>query len=149
MTGAEMFREYARVSGRTDECPEAEPFGDCEEMAQRLLGLILSGAKRATCWARMGEEPPRPGALSVVTDWAGEAGCIIETVRARVMPFSQADWALARLEGEDDCFESWREGHARFFTEEGAREGYAFSGDMEIIFEEFRVVWPMEFADEE
>lgn len=151
MTGAEMLREYLSAKGRETECGSVEigPFGDGPELAARLLDLIRSGKKRATCWTRLDdEEPPAAGGLTVITDWDGGAGCVTETVRAQVMRFGDMTWELARKEGEDECLRTWREEHIRFFTEESRREGYAFSGDMEIIFEEFRVVWPEEYADE-
>ena len=146
-----MLREYLSAKGLTpDEAYiEIGPFGDSPELAARLLDLILSGKKRATCWAHLHDEPPAEGTLTVVTDWAGEAGCVIETVRARTMKFSEMTWELARKEGEDETFDSWRREHVRFFTAESAAEGYLFSDDMEIICEEFRVVWPEKYADEE
>ena len=150
MTGAETIREYARAKGLAEDAQAAEigPFGDTPEMADELLRLIRAGKKRATCWACIGEEPPAPGTLSVVTDWNGQSGCVLQTVRAQIVRFSEVTWALARLEGADECLESWREKHMRFFSAEGRREGYTFSKDMEIIFEEFSVVWPEEDADE-
>lgn len=150
MTGREMYSEYARAKGIPQETDKVEtgPFGDSPDMARTLLSLILSGRKRATCWACIDEEPPAPGEISVVTDWDGNAGCVLETVRAQALPFSAVPWSLARLEGEDECFESWHEGHTRFFTEEAKREGYLFSEDMPVIFEQFKVVWPAEYADE-
>lgn len=151
MTGAEMLREYLLAKGRErGECAvEIGPFGDTPELAARLFGLIRLGKKRATCWARLGGEvPPEAGSLTVITDWDGEAGCVLETVRAQALRFSEVPWELARKEGEDECLRTWQQEHIRFFTEESRREGYSFSGDMEIIFEEFRVVWPEEYADE-
>ena len=149
MTGEELYLEYCRAKGLEEQtqAPDIEFFGDEPGLAGRLLELILCGRKRATCWACLDTEPPASGSLTVVTGWDGEAGCIIETVRARRMKFSEMTWELARLEGEDERFETWREGHIRFFTEEGKREGYAFSENMEIIFEEFKVVWPEECVD--
>lgn len=86
--------------------------------------------------------------MTVITDWNGEAGCVLETVRAQKMRFSEVTWALACKEGENERLEQWRQEHIRFFGAESAREGYAFSEEMEIIFEEFRVVWPEDLADE-
>lgn len=151
MTGAEMLREYlsAKEMEAEGDSVEIGPFGDSPEMAARLLDLIRNGKKRATCWARLGgEELPAAGGLTVITDWDGRAGCVLETVRAQALRFSEVTWELARKEGENDGLEGWRGEHIRFFSEEGLREGYRFSGDMEIIFEEFRVVWPEEYADE-
>ena len=73
---------------------------------------------------------------------------MLETRCARKLQFCEVSWELARKEGEDEQLSSWRENHIRFFTAEGEKEGYSFSEDMEIIFEEFRVVWPEELADE-
>ena len=146
-----MLRRYLSAKGLSmnEEDVETGPFGDSPQMAEALLSLILSGRKRATCWARVNEEqPPENGALTVVTDWSGGAGCVIETVRAQVVRFGDMTWALAQKEGEDESLGSWRENHIRFFSEESAREGYSFSEEMEIIFEEFKVVWPEELADE-
>jgi len=150
MTGQQLYLEYARINGLPEDTSEMEigPFGDSPEMAQELLSLIQSGRKRATCWACLHEEAPEPGGISVITDWAGNAGCVLQTVKAEVLPFSAVTWEMARLEGEDECFASWRAGHTRFFTEEAQREGYVFSENMPVIFERFRVVWPREYADE-
>ena len=150
MSGEEMLRGYLRAVG-LPENTEAEigPFGDGEALAGFLLALILSGKKRGTCWACLGEEPPAPGSLTVITDWHGNAGCVVRTVWTRILPFSEVPWALARLEGENDDLAGWREEHARYFTREGRAEGYEFSGDMPVIFERFRVVWPPERADGE
>ena len=150
MTGREMLREYLSAKGReTDEnAVEIGPFGDSPEMADQLLRLVFSGKKRATCWACLHEEPPAAGNLTVMTDWEGRAGCVLETVCARKLRFAEVTWELARKEGENECMEAWRKEHIRFFHAEGLREGHRFSGEMEIIFEEFRVVWPEEYSDE-
>ena len=150
MTGREMLRQYLAAKGMEigGESVEVGPFGDGPEMADDLLRLILSGKKRATCWAALNEEPPEAGELTVVTDWEGNAGCVLETVCARRLRFSDVTWKMACKEGENERLEQWQSEHIRFFSEEGLREGYAFSKEMEIIFEEFRVVWPKEYADE-
>ena len=150
MTGREMLGEYLSAKGRKidENIVEIGPFGDSPEMADHLLRLVLAGKKRATCWARLDDEPPAAGGLTVMTDWEGNAGCVLETVRAQALRFSGVTWELARREGENERLEGWREEHIRFFSAEGLREGYLFSEDMEIIFEEFRVVWPEEYSDE-
>ncbi len=150
MTGEEMVLQYIKAKGLEESTApfEVESFGDSAEMSVRLLELILAGKKRATCWVCLDETPPLPGVLSAVTDRAGNAGAVLETVRAQVMRFCDMTWALARLEGENDCFADWHREHIRFFSQEGQRAGYVFSEKMSIIFEEFKVVWPEEYADE-
>ena len=150
MTGMEILSRYLTAKGRgvDENAVEIGPFGDSPEMADKLLNLVCSGKKRATCWARLDDEPPAAGTLTVMTDWNGQAGCVLETVRARVVRFCEVTWEDAFKEGENECLTGWRAEHIRFFSAESLREGYRFSGEMEIIFEEFRVVWPEEYSDE-
>jgi len=144
----EFWDHFLRETQR--EAPSAPyecfSFHNNEEGANALLGLVLSGQKRATTsslryYEAAGERPPRPGDLSVVTDWAGSPRCVIETESVRVLPFDEMTFELAALEGEDENLASWQDGHRRFFTAEGAVAGYAFSGDMPVVFETFRVVY--------
>jgi uncharacterized protein YhfF len=113
------------------------------------LQLVLSGKKRATSSSvdglrLMGLRPPEKGDLSLVTDWAGNPRCVIETESVVVLPFHEMTFDLARLEGEDDCIESWRDGHRNFFTREGEALGYMFREEMEVVFETFTVVYPVQ-----
>lgn len=122
------------------------------ESATELLALVLAGKKRATCSAlpcflMRDERVPQPGDLSIVTDFAGNPRCVIETTAATILPFRDVPFDLARREGEDDDLASWRRGHTKFFTADGRREGYAFSPNMPVVFEDFRVVYPPLYAD--
>ncbi|MGN0403445.1 MAG: ASCH domain-containing protein [Acetatifactor sp.] len=58
----------------------------------------------------------------------------------RILPYKDITFDIAKLEGEDDTLESWRNNHEVFFREEGKELGYEFTEDMEVIFEEFEVV---------
>ncbi len=57
---------------------------------------------------------PEVGSLSIVTDWLGNPACVIETTRLHTLPFSEIDFALCSLEGEDTCLETWQQNHERF-----------------------------------
>lgn len=122
-------------------------FGDSEEMANSLAELVLAGQKRATAgsvWSleREGKRAPRPGDLSVVTNWAGEPLCVIETTQIDVVPFRDVTAEFAAIEGEGDgSLAYWREGHARFFSRECAAVGLTFSEDMLVSCEQFRLVF--------
>lgn len=110
-----------------------------------LLDLVLNGQKRATASSVLGfqiEGDPLPevGKCSVITDWDGNPRCVVRTTRVRFMKFNEMTFDIAKLEGEDDCLESWQKNHVEFFTEEGKELGYEFSEDLDIIFEEFEVV---------
>ena len=110
-----------------------------------LLDLVLKGQKKATASSVLGyriegEEIPKEGNLSVITDWDGNPRCVIKTTRVRIIPYKDITFDIAKLEGEDDTLESWRKNHEKFFTEEGKDLGYKFSEEMEVIFEEFEVI---------
>lgn len=110
-----------------------------------LLDLVLKGQKKATASSVLGyqiegEEIPKEGNLSVITDWDGNPKCVIKTTRVRIIPYKDITFDIAKLEGEDDTLESWRKNHKKFFTEEGKELGYKFSEEMEVIFEEFEVI---------
>ena len=110
-----------------------------------LLDLVLKGQKKATASSVLGyqiegEEIPKEGNLSVITDWDGNPRCVIKTTRVRIIPYKDITFDIAKLEGEDDTLESWRKNHEKFFTEEGKDLGYKFSEEMKVIFEEFEVI---------
>lgn len=116
-----------------------------ESACNYLLDLVLKGKKKATASSKIGyqiegDEIPKEGDMSVITDWEGTPRCVIRTTRVRIIPYKDITFDIAKLEGEDDNLESWRRNHESFFREEGKELGYQFSEDMEVIFEEFEVV---------
>ena len=119
-------------------------FDNNERSANELLSLVLSGKKRATAsslYAFAPGEVPKPGHLSVVTDWDGNPRCVIETTAVRVIPFNEMTFDICSREGEDECLETWQAGHRRFFTEDGNEMGYTFTEEMPVIFEDFQVIY--------
>lgn len=84
---------------------------------------------------------PKVGDLSIVTDFEGSPKCVIETRNVTIVPFSEMTFDICKREGEDDSLESWREGHIRFFTEEGKLVGFEFREDMPVVFEDFEVIY--------
>ncbi|MEZ5607319.1 MAG: ASCH domain-containing protein [Burkholderiaceae bacterium] len=140
---------FAFASGEPDDSRllEAFFFGDSEALANELAGLVLQGIKRATAasvWVLQaeGKQPPKPGDLSIVTSWAGQPLCIIETEAVEIVPFSQVTAEFAAAEGEGDFSLSfWRTAHAEYFTRECSRFGRAFEQTMPVVCERFRVVY--------
>ena len=126
---------------------EAFCFGDNESLANSLAELVLRGQKRATAglsWAFEAENKPipRPGDLSVVTNWARQPLCIIETTAVQIVPFDQVTEAFARTEGEDDgTLVSWHKGHTIFFGRECARLGRTLIENALVVCETFRIVY--------
>jgi len=122
-------------------------FGDSPDMADRLLALVITGVKRATCgsldaYRSRGEAVPVPGEYSVVCDGAGEARCVIQTISVRIIAFEDVDEAFAAEEGEGDrSLASWRRGHMAYFERDLARLGLAASPHMPLVCERFRVLY--------
>lgn len=130
-----------------------EHFGDSQRLANDLLGIVLSGRKRATAelvadFIARGDQVPRIGSHWIACDGDGLPRIIIRSTELRIGPFTSADSAFARDEGEDDLsLESWQREHRRYWTRVSAAAGREWSKDDEIIFERFEVVWPPEHAD--
>ena len=148
---AEYWKAFLKETGRDEAAQPYEcfAFNNHEEGSNRLLQLVLSGQKKATSSGAtglrlMGMRLPEKGDLSLVTDWAGNPRCVIETESVAILPFQEMTFERAKLEGEDDCIESWRENHREFFTREGEALGYAFREDMDVAFETFKVVYPIQ-----
>lgn len=126
---------------------EAFHFDDNEAGANELAQLVLDGKKRATAsleWTFESTDRPRPkpGDLSVVTDWQGRPLCVIETRSVVVMPFEEVGEDFAAREGEgDSSLRYWREGHWQYFSGECERIGRTPDLRMPVLCESFEVVY--------
>lgn len=123
-------------------------FGNSQEMAQELAGLVISGKKTATASLvefnqSHPEVAPVDAGYSVVTDFEGHPLCVIQTTEIRHLPFMEVDAGFAFDEGEgDQTLEDWRDGHHRYFTKEAAESGLEFNEKSLICCERFRLLFP-------
>lgn len=122
-------------------------FGSTEELANELVDIVLKGERIATTslhylYEVENEALPKIGELSIVTDFDGNAKCIIKINSVNVLSFSNVDSEFAYKEGEGDrSLEYWREGHIKFFNMELEELNMKFSEDMLVVCEEFEVVY--------
>ena len=151
MTGQELWDLFIRDNGIGSDVNYIDCFHFelTEKWANELLRLVLEGTKKATSsslWGYEieGDKIPEVGDYYIVTDWDGNATCVIQTTSVRILPFQEITYDICKLEGEDDNLESWQKGHISFFKAEGKELGYEFSKDMPVIFEEFEVVYTSE-----
>jgi uncharacterized protein YhfF len=149
----ERYREFWKAFARlqdADPTPrfiEAFHFDDNEASAKELAALVLSGRKRATAalgWVHeaKGIRIPQHGDLSIVTDYAGNEVCVIETTRVDSVPFFEVSAEFAATEGEGDgSLDHWRRVHEAFFARECERIGRTPEPAMPVICERFHVVF--------
>jgi len=122
--------------------PDAQvfTFGDNAALCARLLALVRSGAKRATCDAHRAytaKDIPLPvvDGISVALNWDGTPALVIRTTEVRIVRFQDVDEGFALEEGENASLEEWRASHRRYFERTSG-----FAPDMELVCERFRLV---------
>lgn len=120
-------------------------FCNDKESANKLVNLVLRGVKTGTsslysAW-EPSEEKPKVGDYSIITDFSGEAKCIIRTVEVTQLPFCDVTNEMAYLEGEGDrTLNYWKKTHKIFFETYCKGTGKKFTSKDFIIYERFEVV---------
>lgn len=125
---------------------ESFAFGINEEIANSLLDLVLNGTKTATCSSEIEYEitnskMPQIGDYSIVTNWSGTPKCIIKTIDVTFMKFNEMTFDICKREGEDTNLDSWVKGHVEHFKAIANKLDFEFNNDLEILFEDFVVVY--------
>lgn len=129
------------------EAPQVVHFCDNGKDANECAELVKKGIKRATSHSLLGlqyrKEPiPKIGDFMVVTDWEGEAQCLVRTTKVHFKPFFSIDDAYARLEGEGDkSLEYWKQVHWDYYTRELEPFGRVPRESMIIVCQEFEMVF--------
>lgn len=135
------------LSGTSWGEPSAWHFCDNPADADECAQLVLEGKKRATSpavaeLALRGDAWPRVGDLHVITNWVGEAQCIIRTVAVTELRFGDVTAEHAALEGEGDgSLEFWRRVHREYYGRVLDGTESVVSDDLLILFEQFEVVF--------
>jgi len=125
---------------------EAWQFGDApDELADLVLRGVKTGTSSAYAFYEIEKEPlPQTGEYSVILNSKDEAVCIIRTTKVYVVSFKEVGEEHAYKEGEGDrSLAYWRQVHEAFFTEEMRQEGLSFNKDMQVVCEEFEVVYKL------
>jgi len=129
------------------EAPKTIHFCDNEHDANECAQLVKKGIKKATSNSLLGlqnrkERLPKIGDFTVVTNWEGEAQCIIETTKVTLRPFFSIDEAYARLEGEGDkSLAHWKKVHWEYYTRELEKFERLPRESMIVVCQEFDVVF--------
>ena len=144
MTEKELWKAFIDKNDIEDFEHGAWSFGT---EADSLAMLVCNGEKTATSSAlplyELENEPlPEAGAYDVLLDSKGNAVCIIKTTKVYIRPFNEVSAEHAYKEGEGDkSLEYWRDIHERVFTEWLKEAGSEFTFNMNVVCEEFEVVY--------
>ena len=126
---------------------EAWHFCDNEKDADELGDLARNGIKTATCgmlwdYEVENEALPKVGDLSMVTNWAGDPLCIIESIEVKITAYNEVDEKFAHDEGEGDrTLAYWRKVHWEAFSRSSAMTNLQPTESMPLVCERFRVVF--------
>lgn len=127
--------------------PKVRPLGRDADQANRNLQLVLKGKKRSYSHALLGlqhrgEALPQLGDFTILTDWEGQARCIVRTVAVRLKPFFSISSSYAKLEGEGDgTLEQWKKSHWETFGRELEPFGRVPRESMIVVCEVFEKVY--------
>ena len=146
MKASQMWSRFAESVDHSlaDVGYDAWEFGDSPD---ELAELVKKGIKTATSsaydiYALEGEPLPKEGEYSVILDSRGDAVCVIKTTRVYVTPFDEVGEEHAYKEGEGDkSLSYWRKVHERFFSEELLQAKMNFNQKIQVVCEEFEVVY--------
>lgn len=146
----QMWENYLETIGEstsnTDKKYTAWHFCDNEQDANELAVLVVSGIKKATAslylFYSCDDELPKEGDLSIITDWNGEAQCIIETTSIEIVPYKDVTEEFAATEGEGDkSLEYWKRAHWSAFSREMKEINKEPTEDMLVVCERFEVIF--------
>lgn len=101
-----------------------------------LVSLVLKGKETATTWIYEDGDFPLVGEQSILTDSKGNDVCLLKTVKFCIREFKNITWDLAKLEGEDESLDSWRNNHMNFFSLINS----SFNDATLVVFEVFEVI---------
>ncbi len=137
----------AHLEFASEDAPKVIHFCDNEKDANLCADLVSKETKRATSHSLQGlqlrnEALPKIGDFYVVTDWNGNAKCIIRTTRVKLLPYFSIREEHARLEGEGDkSLDHWKKTHWDYYTRELEKFGKSPKESMIVVFEEFEMLY--------
>ena len=128
----------------------ATALGPSRTVADELVGLILSGVKRAQAslerdFSAADDSLPQPGDHLVVLDGRGRPRAIVRNSHVERRHFDEIDDAFAFEAGEGDLsLRWWLTAHRQDFAERAEREGFQVGERVVLILEYFERVWPQD-----
>ncbi|VUD69400.1 hypothetical protein TDB9533_04767 [Thalassocella blandensis] len=146
MSPEKMWEEY-QATTNIESNYTSWYFCDNEHDANELVELVVKGKKRATAsvfelYEKENEKVPTVGKHSVITDWYGQARCVIKTTHVNLVSFNEVSETYASKEGEGDLsLEYWKKVHWECFGRDMESHNLIPRESMLIVCEEFEVVF--------
>ena len=144
----EYWQNFLKSTGRDiDEKCSGDLFFEAKGfVSDQLTALVLSEKKTAfftsfTTYTIDQEPLPVSGELYIVLDRANNPVCVIEITSVTILPFNEVTWEMAKLEGEDENLEQWKERKTEYLQDEGDVLGFEFSPDLKLVFQTFKVIY--------
>lgn len=111
-----------------------------------MAELVLNGEKQGTTSLDKiygdGEEKPKGNDYSIITNFEGEAKCIIKTIEVKRMPLGEVTEEMAYLEGKGNkTLDYWKKTHNNCFDRYCCNVGKIFNNKDLIIYEHFELVY--------
>lgn len=122
-------------------------FCDNETDAQECATLVQQGIKKATStsvwwFEKFNEAFPEVGNIYIITDWYKIAKAIVKVNQIDRVAFKDITEEYAAIEGEGDkSLKYWRKSHWEYYGREMAEFNDTPTEDMEIICEQFELIW--------
>lgn len=140
-----MWGDYldSHLEHAFENSPRTTYFGDNEKDANELAELVKNGIKKATSHSLLGlqnrkEVLPKIGDFIVITNWKGEAQCIVRNTAVNLRPYFSINSSYTQLEGEGDkSLEYWKKAYWDYYTRELNAFGREPRDSMIIVCQEF------------
>lgn len=129
------------------DAPSVIHFYNNEQDANECAELVKKGIKRAISPSLLGlqyrKEPlPKIGDFMVVTNWEGEAQCLVRTTKVTLKPFFAINEEYAQKEGEGDkSLAYWKKVHWDYYTKELEAFERVPRDGMIVVCQEFEMVF--------
>ncbi len=127
--------------------PRVMHFYNSQEESLRSLRNVLDGRKTSYTHCLQvlqlnNEILPRIYDFVVLTDYNGEARCIVKNTSVRLIPWFSATEEMARSDGEDGLsLLEWKSRHWNYFAHELARHGKVPGPSMVVVHQKFDLIY--------
>jgi uncharacterized protein YhfF len=143
-----MWQDYLSKNNITDTTLiyDSWYFCDNERDAIDLVNLVLIQKKTATCslletYTLEVIKMPHINQYSVITDFYGEAKCIVKTINIDIVAYDKVTAAFAFKEGEgDQSLKYWQDVHWKYFENYLKPFNKTMTEDALLVCEEFELI---------